>query len=65
MLGLLLCLSGGVWAQGCAICTKTASQYGEKGAKGINRGIIYLAFIPISILGTLGFVWWRHNKDTI
>ncbi len=48
-------------AQGCSVCTKTASQLGEKGAKGLNGGILYLAFIPLAILGTIGFVWYRHQ----
>lgn len=48
-------------AQGCSVCTKTASQLGEKGARGLNGGIVYLALIPLAILGTLGFVWYRHQ----
>lgn len=48
-------------AQGCSLCTKTASQLGEKGAKGLNKGIIYLAAIPLAIMGTLGFIWYRHQ----
>lgn len=49
-------------AQGCAVCTKTAANLDEKGAKGLNGGILYLAMLPLGIMGTLGFVWWRRNK---
>jgi len=49
-------------AQGCSVCTKTAAQLGEKGAKGLNGGIVYLAFIPLAIMGTIGFVWYRHQR---
>ncbi len=50
--------------QGCSVCTKTASQLGEKGAKGLNTGIIYLAFLPLCIMGTVGFVWYKYQKTT-
>ena len=62
---LLLILSGGVAkGQGCSVCTKTAQGLDDKSAKGLNGGIIYLAFLPLTIMGTLGFLWWRSYKPT-
>jgi len=49
------------YAQGCSVCTKTAEGLDDKAAKGMNRGILYLAAFPLTILGTLGFIWWRNN----
>jgi len=49
-------------AQGCSVCTKTAAGLDDKAAKGMNGGILYLAAFPLTILGTLGFIWWRSNK---
>ncbi|GAB4093631.1 hypothetical protein [Flaviaesturariibacter terrae] len=46
----------------CSICTKTAQQLGEKPAKGLNTGIIYLMVTPLSIIGFLGYRWWRRNE---
>lgn len=46
----------------CSICTKTAQQLGEKPAKGMNTGILYLAFAPFAIVGYLGYRWWKDNK---
>jgi hypothetical protein len=46
----------------CSICTKTTQQLGEKPAKGLNSGILYLAFMPLAIVGVIGFRWWRTNK---
>jgi hypothetical protein len=46
----------------CSICTKTAQQLGEKPAKALNSGILYLAFMPMAIIGYLGFRWWKNNK---
>jgi len=60
MLFAFLCLSS-VFAQ-CSICTKTASQLGEKPAKGMNSGILYLMFTPLGIAGYLGFRWWQREK---
>jgi hypothetical protein len=46
----------------CSICTKTAQQLGEKPAKGMNSGILYLAFAPFAIVGYIGYRWWKNNK---
>jgi hypothetical protein len=47
----------------CSICTKTASQLGEKPARGLNTGIIYLMLAPFTIVGYIGFKWWRAEKE--
>ncbi len=47
----------------CSICTKTAQQLGEKPAKGLNAGIIYLMLTPFAIVGFVGYRWWKKNKD--
>ena len=47
----------------CSICTKTAQQMGEKPAKGLNSGIIYLAFTPFIIVGYIGYRWWKSNRQ--
>ncbi|RYY87712.1 MAG: hypothetical protein EOO15_11130 [Chitinophagaceae bacterium] len=47
----------------CSICTKTAQQLGEKPAKGLNAGIIYLMLTPLSIIGIVGWRWWRRNNQ--
>jgi hypothetical protein len=46
----------------CSICTKTAQQMGEQPAKGMNSGILYLAFTPFAIVGYIGYRWWKGNK---
>jgi hypothetical protein len=55
-------ISNSVVAQ-CSICTKTAQQLGEKPARGLNSGILYLAFMPLAIVGFIGYRWWRINKE--
>lgn len=50
------------WAQGCSVCTQTANQLGEKGADGLNNGIIYLALLPITFISVLGIIWYRNNR---
>ena len=58
---LLTMVSASAEAQ-CSICTKTASQMGEKPARGLNTGILYLALSPFAIVGIIGYRWWRKNK---
>ena len=45
----------------CSICTKTAQQLGEKPARGLNAGILYLASAPFFIAG---YVFYRWKKST-
>jgi hypothetical protein len=47
----------------CSICTRTAQQLGEKPAKALNAGILYLAFMPMTIIGYIGYRWWKSNKE--
>lgn len=49
-------------AQGCAVCTKTASSIDDESARGLNGGIIYLALLPLGLIGTVGFIWWKRNR---
>ncbi|HEY1032179.1 MAG TPA: hypothetical protein VGD89_10435 [Flavipsychrobacter sp.] len=65
ILALTITAAPAVYAQGCAMCTKTAAGLDDKSARGLNGGILYLAALPLMILGTVGFVWWRSNKTQI
>lgn len=47
----------------CSICARTAAQMGEKPAKGLNGGILYLAAVPFAVVGVISFRWWKQNKD--
>lgn len=46
----------------CSVCTKTASQLGEKPAQGMNSAILYLMMAPFAIIGFIGYRWWKGNK---
>ncbi len=58
---VLICISQIAQAQ-CAMCTKTAMQLGEKPAIGLNNAILYLMVAPFSIVGVIGYRWWKNNK---
>jgi hypothetical protein len=53
------------FGQGCSVCTKTAQGLDDKSAKGLNGGIIYLAFLPLVLMGTVGLIWWKNNKSGV
>jgi hypothetical protein len=57
---LLLVAQAPAMAQ-CSICTKTAQQLGDKPARGLNASILYLAAMPLALIGFLGYRWWRNN----
>jgi hypothetical protein len=46
----------------CSICAKTAQQMGPGPARGLNSGILYLAFTPFAIVGLIGYRWWKREK---
>ena len=68
VLVVLFIIQGMLFSQGisaqCSICTKTAQQLGEKPAKGMNAGILYLAFAPFAIVGYIGYRWWKNNHSS-
>jgi hypothetical protein len=45
----------------CSICTRTASQLGQKPARALNAGILYLAAAPLLIAGFIGYKWIKNN----
>jgi hypothetical protein len=47
----------------CSICTRTAQQLGEKPARGLNAGILYLAFTPLVLIGFIAYKWWKKNSN--
>ena len=61
---LLVFMAFGAQGQGCSVCTKAAAGLDDKSAKGLNGGIIYLAFLPLILMGTVGFLWWKHNPSS-
>lgn len=62
-LAVLLMLSQTIKADAqCSICTKTASQLGEKQGKGLNGGIIYLMLTPLAVGSFIGYRWWKNEK---
>ncbi|MFN9709788.1 MAG: hypothetical protein ACK55K_00045 [Bacteroidota bacterium] len=58
---LILLFTADVVAQ-CSICTKTASQLGEKPAAALNTAILYLMMAPLAIIGFIGWKWWKSNR---
>jgi len=46
----------------CSMCTKTASQLGEKPALGLNNGILYLMLAPFAIIGVIAYRWWKNQE---
>jgi hypothetical protein len=64
-IGLLLLSSLQLTMAQCSICTKTASQLGEGPAHSLNVGILYLMFAPLSIMGYIGFKWWKKEKEVL
>lgn len=58
----LLCFGTEVFAQ-CSLCTKTAAQLGEKPAKGLNSGIVYLMLTPFIIVGILVYRWMKGRQE--
>ena len=61
LLVILLFCADAVFAQ-CSVCTRTAQQLGEKPAKGLNSGILYLALTPLALMGFIAYNWIKKNR---
>jgi hypothetical protein len=61
--GLLLAAAALPASAQCSICTRTAQQLGERPAKALNKGIIYLAVTPLAIFGVIGYRWWKNEQQ--
>jgi len=61
---LLSVLSIEAFAQGCVTCTNTAAQLGQDSAIGLNKGIIYLVIMPITIVIGFGIYFYRRHKHS-
>lgn len=64
ILVLFISLAQVAEGQGCSVCTKTAAGMDDKSARGLNGGIIYLAFLPLVLMGSIGFAWWRYGRNS-
>lgn len=61
---VMICLANVAAAQ-CAMCQATAETSRDAGASvadGINKGVLYLFFMPYLVIGTIGYFWWRARK---
>ncbi len=58
----MMLITASVSAQ-CSICTKTAQQMGEKPAKALNAGILYLMTVPYLVVGFVGYRLWKQNQN--
>jgi hypothetical protein len=65
IISLTLSLVGTVASAQCSICTRTAAQLGEKPARGLNLGILYLAAIPYAMVGFIAYRWWKNGEDEV
>jgi hypothetical protein len=67
ILGLFLAVSTSVdtaYAQ-CPMCKMSAEsnlKNGGTAGRGLNAGILYMLALPYTLVGTIGFIWWRHNR---
>ena len=60
---MLFSLAGIEAISQCSVCTKTAQQLGEGPAKGMNSGILYLAFTPFAIVGYISYRYLKNHND--
>ena len=52
----------------CPMCRMAAESNLNDGgtmAAGLNKGIIYLLLIPYLLVGTVGFLWWRNQRQIL
>lgn len=49
----------------CPMCKMSAEsnlRNGGSTGKGLNAGILYMLALPYTLVGTIGYIWWRNNR---
>ena len=49
----------------CPMCKMSAEsnlKNGGTAGKGLNAGILYMLALPYTLVGTIGYIWWRNNR---
>lgn len=49
----------------CPMCKMSAESNLKNGGtqgRGLNAGILYMLALPYTLVGTIGFIWWRNNR---
>lgn len=66
---MMLSLSGAFWAGDmaaqCPMCKMSAEsnlKNGGTAGKGLNTGILYMLALPYTLVGVIGFIWWKNNR---
>ena len=57
-------MSGDVAAQ-CPMCKMSAEsnlKNGGTAGKGLNAGILYMLSLPYTLVGVIGYIWWKNNR---
>jgi uncharacterized membrane protein len=66
-LSLILTFAGTPAQAQCAMCRASVEASGDEKlsnlGKGLNKGILYLMVIPYLLAGTVGFLWYRSNRQ--
>lgn len=47
----------------CKIAAESNLENGGTEGKGLNKGILYILTMPYLLVGTLGFLWWKNNRQ--
>ena len=65
VLSLTMSVDSPVQAQ-CPMCKMSAEsnlKSGGSGGKGLNAGILFILSLPYVIVGSIGYVWWRNQRQ--
>ncbi len=57
-------INGDIAAQ-CPMCKMSAESNLKNGGttgKGLNAGILYMLALPYTLVGVIGFIWWKNNR---
>lgn len=47
----------------CKMAAESNLREGGTDGKGLNAGILFILSLPYVIVGSIGYVWWKNNRD--
>ena len=46
----------------CKMSAESNLKNGGTAGRGLNAGILYMLALPYTLVGTIGFIWWRNYR---
>ncbi|MBK8830209.1 MAG: hypothetical protein IPN60_05005 [Saprospiraceae bacterium] len=62
IMGMLTSYESSAQCPMCKMSAESNLKNGGTAGKGLNAGILYMLALPYTLMGTIGYIWWRNRR---